>query len=975
MSKQVKSALPKIISKANREISTIIENDIAKESALLKELVDQVLAANLDVKKKNNQRITETRRRMQELDIEIDELNKSIDLVDRETVIEQLNEMIDAENKIFKSRQEIRFFENERVGEKLAQLDNIYNNLAESIFETKNKEEQYQALLHATNDKLFEKQFSVTKHIISLMKQLYQEKQTYVIEQLNKAYEIKEHIEQLENTMQEELFDTMQSIRDVQNSSLTEFKDIDDDSMMSEKITNNYQKTKEELAQKKQQLEDSYAGKQQNIIDTYHHYEEGIRQKLMAQNQAAIDQEKQQQAKKDEELHNIRLLIIDAEKKQDFATVKNLMKKFEKVEKSSVATVTDRTDRLLKQQTKKTKDKTIKQLLSLALKQVTDINKVELAIKLEDIKFEEAKILYKIKHDHEALQGDIGINKQILATIDTYMKSKLKQTTDLYQLKQDLRIAELEIMKQNEFRDIDLSQQFVQLLQEVKEMEQERIITLLRHATNHEMMKIEQQYHIGKTVADLKLAKQLSDIDKLILRTRNESLIKVEKMKEDANSEIIYQESLIKIAQKERELQLKKVHSLYENERTLAEEQVERINLGIKVNDTFMKTTLQNQLLFAEQQIQCAQSEFDIRVENINLTLDQELTYANKKIEYYRQKYEYEKSKIRKELNDKLEDLQFKLLLFTDKKENDSIQEQINVLEEKYQAMIDEIDSHEHQDPEIARYEEVMRASERRAQQAIAEASALKEQTTTAFEALYQQTKEKFQLMEETNHAQDTQGIMPLLNSGAVNSANDRLQIAIKDAEELFEERIQVPSEIIRTAKEELLKMTQDEETERFIESQKVLKKERIKEHANAIEQLYETRQQALEHASNTIEEHRKARTTEIETLVSEVLANPVYRDETAIVQDYEQLIQKEKDYYKEALESQTAFVTSVVEEHNKVLKETTLQIKQAIKPYKKYIRKASRGLNAEKKEMIRKNKRILRKQLSDAEDQFEIEL
>ena len=73
MAKSFKSSLPKVISKANRDISTIIENDIAKESALLKDLVDQVLKANLEVKKKNNLRITETKRKLAELDEQIEE--------------------------------------------------------------------------------------------------------------------------------------------------------------------------------------------------------------------------------------------------------------------------------------------------------------------------------------------------------------------------------------------------------------------------------------------------------------------------------------------------------------------------------------------------------------------------------------------------------------------------------------------------------------------------------------------------------------------------------------------------------------------------------------------------------------------------------------------------------------------------------------------------------------------------------------
>mgnify|MGYP000974488704 CR=1 FL=1 len=73
MAKVFKSNLPKVISVANKEISTLIESDIASESQVLKGLVDQVLKANIEVKKKNNLRITETKRRINELDNEISE--------------------------------------------------------------------------------------------------------------------------------------------------------------------------------------------------------------------------------------------------------------------------------------------------------------------------------------------------------------------------------------------------------------------------------------------------------------------------------------------------------------------------------------------------------------------------------------------------------------------------------------------------------------------------------------------------------------------------------------------------------------------------------------------------------------------------------------------------------------------------------------------------------------------------------------
>lgn len=971
MAKSFKSSLPKVISKANREISTIIENDINKESELLKNLVDQVLAANMEVKKQNNLRVTETRRKLQELDIEIDELNKSIDLVDRETVLEQLNEMIDAENKIFAARQEIRFFENDQVGDKLEQLNQIYNNLESSIFITRKLEDTYQHILSSSNDMLFDKQISLTTEVIQLMETLYDEKRIFTGQQIDETNDIKARIMQLENDFNTYMQEHIERDINIHHESTSSFTEIDDEIQLGEKITQNHIETMQSINEKIELITSKYTEKKEQTIATYKEFETATRQKLELQNKQELELERQELRKKEEELKNIRLLIIDAEKKQNFTKVQALMKQFDKLEKTKVANVTDKTDKILIQETKKAKEKAIKQLQALNHKHVVDLNKQELALQLETIKFEEAKILYKIKADHLALIGDMQINKRRLQNIQQFFEEKRRVTTEINHLKLNLRIAELEIMKSNELRDNSFIEQFKTLLQDLKSIEHKRLLTLQEHVSNHELIKIEQQYHIGKTVLDLKLSKELSDIDKLILKTRNESLIKIEKMKEDANSEIIYQESLIKIAQKERELQLVKVHSLYGNERSLAEEQVERINLGIQVNDAFVKTTFQNQLLFAQQQIKCAESEFEIRVENINLTKEQELAYANKKIDYYRQKYEYEKSKINKELDDKLEDLNFKLLLFTDKKENASIQQQIDVLRERYQKMIQEIEDQEQQDEQIKRYETVIQATETRANQAISEAVALRDQTTDAFETLYDQTRLKYDQIETTNHSQDTVGIMPLLNSGAISSADERLQRAIKEAEELYEDRVLKPNQIILQTKETLLEMTKDEETERFIQQQKDLKHKKIQEHAELLDELHQDREQALLSATDEVERAKIIQAKELEQDQEELYNTPLYRTEEVINKDYVILFEKERQYHLEKIKKVDDYIKDELVEHTKILKETQQWIKSTIKPYKKFIRKATTGLNAEKRELIRKNKRILKKALNETDDNF----
>lgn len=975
MAKLFKSSLPKVISRANRDISTIIENDIAKESVLLKNLVDQVLAANLEVKKKNNQRITETKRKVQELDSEIDELTKSIELVDRETVIEQLNEMIDAENKIFSARQEIRFFENENTPQKLKSLTNIYEQLVSSMDNTKTSEETYSTTLHNANDLLFDKQIEMTTQVITLMDELYTNKFTKADASIEQMSELKQQIFAIETQFNQYIRENIESFNFIQDKSASTFSKEDNTLELSDKITREHNKTLENINQKIKSITEKFLIKKTDIINNYKVYENSLREKLEAKNIDKIALEKTLVIKRDQELKNIRLLIIDSEKKKNNSKMQSLIRKFGKLEKSKISKVSDQTDRKLIVQTKKIKEKAMSQLETLEFKKVTDLNKQQLNFKLEEIKFEESKILYKIKHDHTALQSDSTLNKEKVQNITSFLSEKEHVTKELNTFKTKLRIAELELIKQNEIIDNTLFEQFRELLKNLKQIEHKRILILQEKISNHETIRLDQQYQINKTVLDLQLDKELKDIDKLILKKRNESLIRVEKIKEDTNSEVIYQESLIKIAQKEHELQLIKVKSLYENERSLAEEQIQRINLGVQVNDAFVKTTLENQLLFATQQIRCAVSEYEIRVESVALTKDQELAYANKKIDYYKQKYDYEKSKIKKDLDEKLEDLNYKLLLFTDKKDNEQIQENIDQLTTHFKTIFDEIENRENLDVEMKRYDKVIGAAEVRAEQAINEALALKEQTTTAFEALYHQTKEKYDLIEKSNHSQDTVGIMPLLNSTAISSADDRFQQAIKEADELYSERILTPKRIINETQSTLLELTRDEETELFCNEQKVVKKEKIAEHQIDLDKLCVSTKVAKEKANEAEILLKQNIEQRLENERQTLFDAKLYRNEKQITADYNILFKKEKAYGNEILQETLNFKTQRLQEHKKIFKDTNLWIKQAIKPYRKYIRYASRGSNAEKKELTRKNIRILKKALNEAKANIEIKL
>lgn len=972
MAKSYKSNLPKVISKANRDISTIIESDIASEALLLKELVNQVRDANLEVKKNNNQRITETKRKLAELDDQISNLNSSIDLVDRETVIQQLNEMIDAENKIFTARQEIRFFDNNQTPDRIITLEGIYQELVSSIDKLNTYEETFRDEIIGSNKLLIDKQLEVTTEIITLMDNLFDAKKNHIVTGIDQMTNLYDNVKALEDEFNEYIKTSIDDCYALNEASTSIFTDIDDDENVEEKIKLDFEAKLVSISEDIDALELKFTEKKKEINQTYLNYEQSITTKQEIKNQKVLDEEKVAKDAITNKLKNIRLEIINAEKKNDLVKVSKLMKDFEKVEKTtSSLKVSSKLSKELSSITKKTHIKSIHHLLSVEKKHLAELNKQNHNLSLERIKFDEAKILHKIKSDYNALLGDVNINKDRISVLNNYLDKKVSIGTTIIELKKDIRLKELDIMKENQLDELLLFDTFKEFLLDIKKMENARIVILKQNVNNYRIIKIEQEYQVLKSIEDVKLDQNLNAIEKLILSRRNETLIKNEKIKEEANSEIIYQESLINIARKEHELQLIKVESLYENERNLAEEQIQRIHLGVKVNDAFVKTTLENQLLFATQQIKCAQSEYEIRIESINLTLNQELDYANKKIDYYRQKYEYEKSKIRKELDDKLEDLNYKLLLFTDEKDNRIIIGKIEKLKNSFNKMIEDIEDVENQDVEILRYDKVIKDANNRAEGAIVEAGALKDQTVDSFEDLYFQTKEKYDLIQETDQTEETRGIMPVLNNTAVSSANDRLQRAKKEADELYAEKIIEPNIVIEETRKLLENMTNSKESDIFIEQQKELKHSKINEHKEECDRLLKEKLDSLKPIREEIPVIKENLSKELELGRAKLFTEKMDRGESEIIKEFKALYEKEISIHKELSEKLVTYRVQFKKDLDQISKDTSHMIKVTVKPYKKYIGYASKGLNAKKKVLSKEFTKKLKRTYSEVDSNY----
>ncbi|MCF7925828.1 MAG: hypothetical protein K9L26_04775, partial [Candidatus Izimaplasma sp.] len=307
MAKKNDLSLPKVITDADKEISTIIEKDIEAESKLLKKLVDDVLDANMEIKKRNNERITDTRRKLYELNEEIEQLNHTIDTVDRETVVEQLNHMIDAENIIYDAKKQIRFFESVQLPNRLETIETLYQAFYDQVLSVKNTELAFTDLFSDKNRHLFEQQKHLTEQIISHFVLHHQEKLTTLKEKISDLIPLKENLKSLENTYFGQIEQQIQAIQTHQMSSTAIFSEDDETINIGEKVEQQHHDKLDKIAQKKASLSEKYTQKTQSVKDNFDMYYTQEKDKLEAKNKDVIEQEQADIKQKNEQLRKIKL--------------------------------------------------------------------------------------------------------------------------------------------------------------------------------------------------------------------------------------------------------------------------------------------------------------------------------------------------------------------------------------------------------------------------------------------------------------------------------------------------------------------------------------------------------------------------------------------------------------------------------------------------------------------------------------------
>jgi len=963
MAKFIKSTLPKIISRANKDISAIIESDLVSESNLLKKLVDHVAKSNKKIAKERDKRMQETRDKIDQYDSQVAKLNEEIDAIDHETLIRQLNQMLKTKDDVFHAKQALRFYEASKSPKTITLLQDQTRQIQEDLINAFQEIANNTANFTSSSGQFYHYIHHQAKQITNNMVDEYITKMEAIQKAANSLEEHKHRLFQHEKSIEAQrttLFKTLREesiLKDVTLYTASSDEEID------QHIESEFSKKKEALEEAITSLEENYNIEQGRIKDAFFTYEQEIAKELHEKHEEQIASEAAMQEDIKEELKNIKFSIMEAEKHEDYRQVKSLIRKYDKVEQSLNRSQTAKVEEELDRLTSKEHQATLQKLYQLEQAYIKEKMDKELELALLNIYHTQDKHNFLLQTDFEQLQKDQATFKDLYANIKGFYAFYKDAKIQTIQQRYDIRKLELDILKNHEqsklsfIKDLEgfvdtLTKQLNEYMFKIKSLEEDKYAKI-----------VDAIYHIKQSLLKIDVEKQLITIDHRIMNRQNERLIQSEKEQDEKEQKVIALEAQIEVALKEKELQLIKVKSLYEYEKRLAEEQVSRISGGIDVNDAFVKTTLENQLLFAEQQIKCAHGEYDIRLESIALTKEQETSYAMQKLEQYKHHYDQEIEKLTQIKKDKLEDLDYKMMLFTSASDQRKFLKQKEELQEEIDQKIADIHKQIEQDERITRYQQMIDKANTRFDKAKNDAEQLRDQTINSFQELYDKTKEKYDDLEETSHSEESKNLTPVLNNQALSKAHERLEQATKEAEDFYQERIKEPSNLIEQYRQEIEQITTSYDDDEFIVKQTGLKEE--------LKEEFQNNKQAIKDIS--IEEKETFQISFQEKAIESLNKDQYLRSKEDIEQNYKDLALAEEKRMQAMEHELHQVLQSELQSIDKTITHYDRSFQRLIKSYKSYLKMASKGIQKQVKEVKKEAQKQLKAALSDAKKNVDL--
>ncbi len=919
--------------KTQKSLAALIDEDLQKESKLLQNLISEVVDANQKLKASHQKRFEETQEKLNILNAEIERLKKDINEKDHDTTLEQLNYLIDAKNKI---HQDLRLMRSENIrayneGDLYFDMDDLKNkldNLLKDTLVSHSAIKPYAQKIHARIEQFID---TLKDHTHPLFEENHdlQNKLNDAVMQFHTASE------DFETTFQSFSKDFKALLSKREHA----FLNPEDDLSLDERIEKTTQEKSKALKAEETALKETFE-KNMNVLegklDTL--YNDTLN-KLKEKHRDRLDKEVNIKKTLAQDLKTLRLDIIRAEKNNDQAALKDLLKNYDRLEKHSQNLFEEKLERKAKKQLKSERKKINTEKIKTEKKYLQALydnlfSQAKIAIEKGD-----SKEVFKLREDLEALKKDRQLNDDWIKTLshvlDEYNQFVQKASEFAY-LVERLLFSRKQVFLESEMALVDH-------LEPMQKGFDELTLELLKHVKikhlNQRILKVKVASEIKMHEKKMALHQQLAKRDKQILDIKLRGDIKRLNLEEDIQNEKIYQQALIALADKEYELQLLKIEALYDSEITLTKAQAERLNVGHDVNEAMVATTLESQINFAKQQMKYAESEHQLRLENIEQSLHRELDYAKEKLAKHEQPYKTDRLELQKERDKKLEDLAYKQALFREEKEKKVLFEQEQEIKESYQEKISAIEKAMAQDTYVKRYKAQIEKAESRANKAKEDAQRIKEKSLETFQNMLYQSEEKLQQFKQSSA---TSKLAPYIESEAKTTAKERLDEAIKEAKTLYQEKITKPKEKLKALDEQLKNIqleTKQSETIEKIEAEKA-------ELSEAFKQWQQQQQETLKDAQEKIKAEQKAYLKAHNEQLSKLKPFSAKKDKQTLQTKLKQKVRLWEKRLKEQHTKKADKLKLDLAKHKNVLKQEKLNLDKALNPlinaYEAYLKKTN---------------------------------
>ncbi len=812
-------------------LSKLIDEDLQKESQLLQDLIGDVVDANQKLKSAHQKRLEESQEKLRILNADISRLKKGINDKEHETSMKQLNALIDSKNKIFEALQSIRrenidSFVNTRENISIKHLETtLFKTLKDTLASedvltpyAKQVQEPLLTFLTDFTDNLwayFDMKAPLNQTLIQdldAFNQTLHKTQTSMLEsvsELTAVFNDRHHLFHSEQT-----------------------EDISLDERLNQTITNRITRLEEDEQNLKTTRDETLNDLDVKLQSIY----EDTLNDLTRKHQKKIKKETDAKSTLEDDIQQLKIKIIYAEKTGQEDTLKALLKTYNKRIKANQKLMSEKLEDKAQTLVKTQRKKLIKQAMNTEI----DFERKRTALRFEKAKAQMAKQdsseLFKLKEDYQSLNKDKTFNQALVDYLKTVFNAQLK----LFEQALSFMTHMHEIMLDKHDMIIEQQISSATLIHELKNTYKDAQMTLSKALKlkyfEQRSLKKKLLTAIDKHSLTIKHHQTLAAYDKALTDTTKQTNIEQLGQQETIKNDMIYEQARIELADKEHELQLIKIQALYDSEMNLTKAQAERLDVGHDVNEAMVGTTLKSQINFAKQQLKYAESEYNLRLDNIDQALKREQAYAEEKLIEHQQPYKTDRLEFIKERDRKLEDLAYKLALFTEDKDKKALEAQQEAIKAQYREKLDEIDHLEKQNETVQRYQSHIDRAKKRASHAREDAKKIYEKTVETFESMLEVNEEK--LRQFKAQAEQT-SLAPYIEQEATSTAKERLDEAIEEAKAMYEDKVKGPKARLKALKDKQDKLFTNAENQAeisTIEAKKADEQKAYQDHITALE-------------------------------------------------------------------------------------------------------------------------------------------